>query len=87
MWRVIQSRLALVAVACALVAAGGGYAAGRSGGADIGRAKATGERLGRERAALDRGGYTAAFAQGRKAGYGQGYRQAYGTALQKAAGK
>ena len=76
--------LALVAVVCVAVAAGGGYALGRSGGPDIGKAKAAGERAGRARAVADKHSYRVGYAQGRRAGYRQAYRSAYRIALARA---
>lgn len=76
--------LALVAVVCVALAAGGGYALGRSGGPDVGQARSDGERAGRARAAADRHSYRVGFAQGRRAGYKQAYRSAYRIALARA---
>ena len=61
-----------VAGLCVLAAAGGGYAAGKSKGADMDKARRQGEQAGRARAAADRSVYTAA------------YRQAYRAALRAA---
>jgi hypothetical protein len=71
---------ALVAGLCIVAAAGAGYAVGRSGGADLHRARVVGERLGRERAARDRSAYQAAYTQGRNTGYREAYKAAYGEA-------
>ena len=73
----------VIAGLCVLAAAAGGYAAGRSSGADVDRARATGEQRGKARAATDRRGYDAAFAAARKTAY----RQAYRTAYRKARGR
>jgi len=59
----------LVAGLCVLAAAGGGYAAGKSKGADLDKARREGQQAGKARAAADRSAYTAA------------YRQAYRAAL------
>jgi hypothetical protein len=71
----------LAAIACVAAAGAVGYFVGHSGGADIGRAKAEGERAGQARAAADRRRYRAAYTKGRRAGY----RQAYRTAVKQAA--
>ena len=67
-------RRLLIAGLCVLAAAGGGYAAGRSKGADVGKARRQGEQAGKARAASDRRIYTTA------------YRQAYRAALRAARG-
>ena len=64
----------LIAGLCVLAAAGGGYAAGKSKGEDLGKARRAGEQAGRARAAADRRIYTTA------------YRQAY-TATLRAGGR
>ena len=77
--------LALVAAVCAIAAGAGGYALGSSGGPDVDKAKADGERAGRARAAsTDRRSYRTGFVQGRRAGYRQAYRSAYRIAQARA---
>jgi hypothetical protein len=74
----------LLATICVVAAGAVGYVVGHSGGADVQRAKAAGERAGQSRAAADRRRYRAGYAQGRKEGYREAYRRAYRGALQQA---
>jgi hypothetical protein len=57
----------LVAGLCVLAAAGGGYAAGKSKGADLAKARREGQQAGTARASADRGVYTAAYRRGYRA--------------------
>ena len=67
----------VIAGLCVLAAAGGGYLAGRSSGADVDKARATGEQRGKARASTDKRAYDAVFAAARKTAYRQAYRAAY----------
>ena len=75
----------VLATICVVAAGAVGYFVGHSGGADVERARAAGERAGQERAAADRRRYRAGYARGRKEGYRQAYRRAYRGAVRQAA--
>ena len=76
----------VLAVVFVIAAGAGGYALGHSGGADVQRAKAAGERAGRARAAGQRHRYRVAYAEAKRAGYKQAYRAAYRSAVKPGSG-
>jgi hypothetical protein len=75
-------------LAAVVLAAGGGYAVGRSAGADLDAARVAGERQGRAEGSA-RGaarGYEGGLRAGREVGYKQTYKGAYDRAYKKALG-
>ncbi len=79
-------RWVIVAVVGMAAAAGGGYALGRSTGADLDGARTRGEKTGAARGSAlgAQRGFAEGLKAGRQAGYDQTYRRAYKTAYKRA---
>jgi hypothetical protein len=76
---------ALLTLVLAVIAAGGGWLIGRESGADLGAARASGEKAGwRRGAAIGGDVYPAGLQTGRSITYPRSYRAAYRTAYTNA---